>query len=142
MNHGEPSSWLNIAEVEKKYDAKYVGEFCLKTKTGGWSEDPVSVFYVTNPDTSRGHTNYFGILSRMGTVYICDASSAAAEPFVGLQYGDEIIYSRFRHDFRSTRNGNAFVDGGRDYFRRGGDLANSKEVMLQIIDGEVKVLDV
>lgn len=31
----------------------------------------------------------------------------------------DIIYSRTRHDFHFCRCGNAFVDGGQDYFRYG-----------------------
>jgi hypothetical protein len=141
INHGERVlDWLNIEKVESKYNAKYVGEFCLRTKDGGWSDSPVAVFYQPNPDTSKGHSEYFGILSQMGTVYITNAISAAEVDIQGVQYGDEIIYSRFRHDFRSDSTGKVFVDGGRDYLRWGGDMEHAKVVTLRIIDGELKVV--
>jgi hypothetical protein len=39
-----------------------------------------------------------------------------------LKVGDDVLYSRYRHDFRSS--GDAFVDGGRDYFRFSGPQEN------------------
>jgi hypothetical protein len=35
---------------------------------------------------------------------------------------NDIIESKFRHDFVSCKCGAIFVDGGHDYFRYGGDL--------------------
>jgi hypothetical protein len=35
---------------------------------------------------------------------------------------NDIIESKFRHDFVSCKCGAIFVDGGNDYFRYGGDL--------------------
>lgn len=32
---------------------------------------------------------------------------------------DTIIESKYRHDFQSCKCGGIFVDGGKDYFRRG-----------------------
>lgn len=147
FNHGTRIlDWLNIEEVERKYTSddahpvKYVGEFCLRAKNGGWSEYPAAVFYQPNPDTSRGHTNYFGILSQMGSVYITNAISAT-EPFDAIQYRDEIIYSRYRHDFRGSSDGRVFVDGGRDYLRFGGEgMDEAKRVRLQIVGAELMVL--
>ena len=34
----------------------------------------------------------------------------------------EVIESTHAHDFRSCKCGKIFVDGGKDYLRRGGDL--------------------
>jgi hypothetical protein len=141
INHGERQlNWLNTVVVEHNYHAKYVGEFCIRTKDGGWSESPVAVFYQPDPDVSKGHTHYFGIMAQFGAVYITNAISAAEVDITGVQYGDEIIYSRFHHDFRRNSTGEVFVDGGRDYLRWGGDMEHAKVVTLRIIDGELKVV--
>lgn len=37
---------------------------------------------------------------------------------------DEVIESKFRHDFVTCKGGHFFVDGGRDYCRYGGLTAD------------------
>jgi hypothetical protein len=61
--------------------------------------------------------------------------------FKGIEAEGEVIYSRYRHDYRSGVNG-TFVDGGRDYFRYGGDKFEDYNIVsfkvnrdrLEIID--------
>ena len=106
-----------IAKIEKAYNAKYVFESCLKTKNGGWCNMPVAIFYTETPHPQG--SNYFGLYRNdFGDFMITDGISAT-EPFDALQAGDDVIYSRYRHDFRE-HNG-YMVDGGRDYFRRSAD---------------------
>ena len=106
-----------IAKIEKAYNAKYVFESCLKTKNGGWCNMPVAIFYTETPHPQG--SNYFGLYCNdFGDFMITDGISAT-EPFDALQAGDDVIYSRYRHDFRE-HNG-YMVDGGRDYFRRSAD---------------------
>jgi hypothetical protein len=66
---------------------------------------------------------------------ICNGVSST-EPFNALQIGDDIIYSRYRHDYREY-NG-AMVDGGRDYFRWGGDTG--VPVKLQVVKDELVIV--
>lgn len=102
-----------IAKVENMYNAKYVFETCIKTKNGDWSNRPVAIFYTAVPHPEG--SNYFGLYrTDFGDIMITDGISAI-EPFDALQVGDDIIYSRYRHDYR-VFNG-AMVDGGRDYFK-------------------------
>ena len=109
-------TWLKpdgIAKVENMYNAKYVFESCLKTKDGGWCNMPVAIFYTeeAHPEGS----NYFGLYrTDFGDIMITNGISAT-EDFQGLKIGDDVIYSRYRHDYREY-NG-AMVDGGRDYFK-------------------------
>lgn len=116
MNIRNESIFLNpdgIAKIEKKYNAKYVFESCLKHKDGEWANFPCAIFYTETPHP-RG-SNYFGLYRNdFGDIMIADGISAT-EPFDGLQVGDDIIYSRYRHDYREHNGG--MVDGGRDYFR-------------------------
>ena len=41
---------------------------------------------------------------------------------------NDIIESKFRHDFQQCKCGAIFVDGGKDYCRRGGDPDNLEEL--------------
>lgn len=113
-----------IRKIEEKYNAKYMGYWCTKRPSGGWNESPVDVFYVENPDTSKGHTNYFGMFIKTdpytgestGSVYITEASTAFSEPIAGIPTDDgEVIVSRYRHDY--VEKDGRMIDGGRDYTR-------------------------
>lgn len=136
--------WLgekNIAKIEQMKNAKYIGYFTKKLPSGAWSDDPVDVFYVENPDTSLGHSNYFGMFYRRvtgkvaETIFITDAQTCFDEPIVGLQFEDgTIIISRYRHNF--VEHDGCFIDGGRDYTRIGGEPEKFKEVSITVKDGE------
>ena len=80
MNIEKQPYWLTeegIGIVEEKYGgATFMGAWAIKKKDGGWFDEPVDVFYQPNPDTSKGHSHYFGIFIRTGEAYITNAESA------------------------------------------------------------------
>lgn len=65
---------------------------------------------------------------------ITNAITATETTITGIKaQNGEIIYSRYRHDYRESADGSVFIDGGRDYTRHGdGEL-----VELKIINGEL-----
>jgi hypothetical protein len=119
-------SEAGIRRIEQEKGAQYMGYWCVKGPHG-WNESPVDVFYVQNPDRSKGHSNYFGMFERGGTVYICDAQSCFSEPIAGIVEGDTVYTSRYRHDYVETPSGNV-IDGGRDYIKTnlGGRVARDQ----------------
>lgn len=123
-----------IKKIEGLRQAIHMGFWCTKSPKGGWNERPVDVFYVANPDTSRGHTNYFGIFHQEDKVFICDAASAFSEPIWGM-LGNQghVLVSKYRHDYRE--DGEIMVDGGRDYFKRSGA---GKSVRVTVDGSEFK----
>lgn len=133
-----------IAKVEEMYNATYVFESCLKTRDGGWSNFPVAIFY-----TEKAHpqgSNYFGLYRQQVSIddkphiLIVDAISAT-EMFVGLQVGEDIIYSRYRHDYRQLDESEdgAFIDGGRDYVRTNPEIG--KLVHLKVVKDKLELVD-
>ena len=133
----DPTIWnpekINI--IEQHYNGHYVLESCLKCKDGGWANFPAAIFY-----TEKAHpegSNYFALYNHpeMG-LYISNGLSAIENPIKGLLIDDTVIYSRYRHDYREF-NG-IIVDGGRDYFRYGGERINeAKEIDITIMNGEI-----
>lgn len=106
-----------ISKIEDKYGAKYLGFWCTKSLDGNWNETPVDVFHQPNPDTSKGHSEYFGMFRRGDRVWITNAESAFSEPMTGVICDDgKVLISRYRHDYRTK--GDRMIDGGRDYTRR------------------------
>ncbi len=119
MNRND--SRFNIAKIEEKYGgAKFMGMWCLKTKSGGWSETPAHIFYQPNPDTSLGHTHYFGLFERGGVLYITKGDSAFSNLYGILADDGEVLVSRYRHYYTRSEDGTVWIDGGRDYTRHGG----------------------
>jgi hypothetical protein len=131
--HGYHFDSDKIKIIENHYGAKYLGYWTVKwSENLGWSSFPVDVFYQPNPDVSKGHTHYFGMhISERGDLMISNAESAFSEPITGiLTDDDEVIVSRYRHDF-VVKEG-YMIDGGRDYTRSSG----GKFVTINVKDGE------
>lgn len=125
-----------IAYFENKYDATYVSDLCLKNVDGSWSESPASIFYQPNPQ--EGHNHYFGVFLKGKQAYITSGESAVSEIISGIVADDgEVIYSRYRHDFRTSKDGSVYIDGGRDYTKNNN---TNKLISLIIVDGKFNVL--
>ena len=113
-----------IEVFEREYNAKYILETDLRGKDqfSGvmyWANRPAAIFY-TEKAHPRG-SNYFALYFDGDTLMITDGLPSIKDVvFKGIEAEDEVVYSRYRHDYRAGKNG-AFVDGGRDYFRYGGD---------------------
>ncbi len=137
----ETITGLNITAYESHYNAKFIGDFCTRdSQDKCWVNDCVAVFYQPHPRLDLGHSHYFGLLVKNGTVYIVNAESAFKEPITALVCDGELIYSRYRHDMRrgySSKGNETYVDGGRDYTKLVGDFMNTEMVQFTIQDGEI-----
>lgn len=123
---------FNIEVVENKYNAKFVGDFPIKTKHG-WGS-PSAVFYQANPDIDKGHSHLFGfVMTLSDEAVVFDASYLDGHTFYGVKVGDEYVWSRYSHDFRDVPGG--ALDGGFDYLRVIGSVKDIVE--LQIVNGVV-----
>jgi hypothetical protein len=133
VNNGRKDCLFNIDEIEKKRDCKYVGELAIKDKYGNWSaDDCVSVFWQEKPPI-EGYSNYFALFVRDKKVYITSGASAVEGELVGAIANDgEIIYSRYRHDYRTSNDGSVVIDGGRDYTKTNTD----NTITLKILNGK------
>jgi len=121
-----------INNIEDFYNAKYLLESCLMDQNGNWANFPAAIFY-TEKKHPQG-SNYFALYyNGNGELRITNAlSSIDGIVFSGIRSEHGVIYSRFRHDYRSDSSG-SFVDGGRDYFRYGfGNNAISEIVTFKV----------
>ncbi len=139
-----------IAKIEEKHEAKYVCETCIKNK-GGWVNSAVAIFYQPDPARvpeggsqwfgmywARDHGLHYGLPDVPARLMICNAITAVEQDITGIsaENGD-IIYSRYRHDYRWSKDKTVMIDGGRDYDRHnlGGPL-----VTLRIMEDRLIVL--
>lgn len=145
-----PGTWINkgdsywgftakgIETIEQKKNAKYVGDFCIKDRNGNWAEDPVSIFWQETPPV-EGYSHYFGIFFRDSAMYITSGQDAADVVMDGVIANDgEILYSRYRHDYRVSKDGSAMIDGGRDYTRC---QIPCRPILLKIIGPDVVAVE-
>ncbi len=133
---------FNIEEVEKKYNAVYMGDFSLQTKSGHWSDSPAAIFYVENPDISKGHSHYFGLFIRYNdpidpddtSVLITRGDSAFSEPLQGIKADNgEVIVSCYRHHYIESEDKSVMIDGGPGGYNR---YRGDKDRLVRvIIDG-------
>lgn len=132
VNNGRDDVKFKIDTVEKKYNAKFVGQLCLRTRDGGWQGDDCGDVYYQETPPVEGYSNYFALIMQAGSTYITSGASAVEGVLDGVIAADgEILYSRFRHDYRTSTDGSAFIDGGRDYVK-----TNRNTIGLKIVDGE------
>lgn len=132
------STWLSaeqIKTVEKVKSAKYVCELAIKGANGGWINQPCLIFY-NEEKHPVSNSHYFALLSMGEQMAVTNGQSAVDETFTGICADDgEIIYSRFRHDYRTSKDGSVTIDGGRDYVRSSSGPA--KLVTLKILNDRV-----
>jgi hypothetical protein len=112
--------WLsepNIKTIENLKNAIYMGPWCVKTKTGSWTEQPVDIFYQEKPEKET-FSKYFGIYrDEHNQIFICDGSSAFSEDISALKLNNgRVLVSRYVHDYVATATGE-MIDGGRNYTR-------------------------
>lgn len=130
----------NIKNIEKHYKATYVLETCAKDRSGGWANFPAAIFYTetAHPEGS----NYFALYIDDTNQFMIANGLSAVEGvvFKGLEVEGTVTYSRYRHDYRDAGNG-AFVDGGRDYLRYGGDQFDDYNIVDFIVsDGKLEFI--
>lgn len=129
----------NIKVIEKEYNAKYVLETDLlgKDQYSGatfWLNRPAAIFY-TDKAHPRG-SNYFALYFDGSSLMITDGLHSVKDVvFSGIEAEGEVVYSRYRHDFRRGKNG-AYVDGGRDYFKYGGDRFDDYNIVKFKVVGD------
>lgn len=124
----------DIPAVEKQYNATFVGDFCIKDQRGNYIDRTVAIFWQTTPPV-EGYSNYFGLFVRDGQGYITSGATAFDKPIDAIVTPTgEVVYSRYRHDFRKAETADFYVDGGRDYMRIVGSTKGSRRAQL-IVNG-------
>lgn len=114
INMPQKSSFVKA--IEDKFDAIYVGEFPAMAQPGWYTSVPCRVFFSKNPDYAKGHQDYFGIISDNEGIRIFSMQWIKDKEIIGVVADDgEVVISRCRHDFSTSRDGSVHIDGGFDY---------------------------
>lgn len=121
-------------------DLSFVNDF-----THPGNDISVAVFKNKAPNKKKGHKPYMGLLAdHFGKWYVTGFEHKELRPVARVAAIDclkcnMIIYSVTRHDFHHCKCQNAFVDGGRDYFRYGAKvLSKTRIIELDLFTGHIK----
>lgn len=122
---------FKIDAVEKKYNATYVAELCLKFN-GSWVNSPAYVFYQEKPPV-EDYSHYFALIIKPSGAFITSGASAVEGTIWAVEADDgEIIYSSYRHDYHQSKDKSVIIDGGRDYIKS----STNKVIGLEIKEGK------
>ena len=129
--------YIDIEKVEKRYNVKFVCETPIRDN-GGWRETPSLIFYGEKHPQGSNYMALSVILNYDGKsdMVVSDGISATMYNIKGIIDGDEVIYSRYRHDYRVGKTG-VWIDGGRDYVRSSG----GEMVIMEIIHDKLEVIE-
>jgi len=151
LTESEQFSAEDLERIEAHYEAKYVCETCLKNRDGGWANIPVSIFYQVDPSkVPEGGSQWFGLFFRaadptdisevLNHLCIVNAISAVENDIKGIVADNgDVIYSRYRHDYRWSPDNSVMIDGGRDYTRT--SVCPNGMVTLRIVEDKLTIVD-
>ena len=103
------------------------------------SDIPLDIYYRDSPHPDYNNY-YFGLYTdEEDIMMICKADAIEKCEFgmISESNKDEWVYSQSHHDYVETDTG--FIDGGRKYIKRGGDLETQEHVVYKVLDGEFVV---
>lgn len=132
-------SGINIELAQKHYaGAVFLTSHAIPTKGGGWTDSPAAVFYqpvLLHPS----HSHYFSLFRTPDMqVMITNAAFILDRPLsCAVADNEELVFSRYRHDFRTSTDGSVWIDGGRDYTR----TSSNQIVLVSIRDGKFYTCD-
>lgn len=107
-----------IKLIEEKYNCKYVGDFHLERLDTMDISFPVAVFYQETPPNPN-YSHYMAMFwAPDGHLYITSGADCFKKPVIAaVADNGQIIYSRHRHDYRTSDDESVSIDGGQSYVR-------------------------
>lgn len=135
--HHTPRLPIKIKEVENLYNCKYVGEFSLPAKEGGWVNMPVAIFY--QDEAHPQGSNWMAVFMRYdhysdkNKLYVADGKPAVDVEWDGILTPEgDIIYSAYRHDMQLDSTGRYSIDGGREYTKISYPSEGNKSIPVKL----------
>jgi hypothetical protein len=151
LTKSERFSPEQLKKVEAHYEAIYVCETCVKNRDGSWANQSVSVFYQADlAKVPEGGSQWFGLFFRSVDPFsldenapqqlcIVNAISAVENDIDGIVASNgDVIYSRYRHDYRLSPDGSVMIDGGRDYTKNNG---GGPIIKLRIVEDKLTIVE-
>jgi hypothetical protein len=129
-----------IRKVEELRSCSYVCEWNVLDANGDPHDQPMMIFWndVPHPQGS----NWMALYSSGGNYYVRDGITASRLPIQAyVSDSGQAVFSKHRHDFRSSQDGTITVDGGREYTRLMGNFKTCRRVWLLPQAGQLTIID-
>ena len=128
---------FNIEKVTAHYTKKDgVPVHYVCTSDLDESNKVLDIYYRDTPHPEYNNY-YFGLYAdEDDRMMICKADTIEKYNFglIAEATSDEWVYSRSQHNRVEIDSG--YIDGGRKYIKRGGDLDTQKHIVAKVLDGE------
>lgn len=127
----------NIRSVEQSRQCRYVCEWPL-LNDGNKPTETMLLFWndVAHPQGS----NWMALFFHDGGWYVRDGISASRHPIhCPVSQDGQVMLSKHRHDYRTSKDGSIAIDGGRDYTKTVGTAREWVWLMPQ--QGMLTILD-
>ena len=128
---------FNIEKVTAHYTKKDgVPVHYVCTSDLDESNKVLDIYYRDTPHPEYNNY-YFGLYAdEDNRMMICKADTIEKYNFglIAEATSDEWVYSRSQHNRVEIDSG--YIDGGRKYIKRGGDLDTQKHIVAKVLDGE------
>jgi len=131
---------FDLEYINKKFSGglTFINSFCV-----GEEYLPVSLYKAAKPDKSKGHKKYMLLQITQGGQGLVRGRSSKEMETERYRKGihclncNEVIFSSYRHDYSTCSCGGCDVDGGKDYFKYGGEDFNI--VTVDLLKGKIKL---
>jgi hypothetical protein len=126
----------NIEKIEKDRNCRFVCEWNVK-QDDKILNDPMLIFWsdIPHPQGSNWMALFY-----YNDWFVRDGITASQLPIECVVSNDkQVLFSKSRHDFRSSNDGSVSVDGGRDYTRVLGNV-RCERVWLVPQQGQLKII--
>jgi hypothetical protein len=125
-----------VEKIEKLRNCRFVCEWNV-VQDGKIHHDPMLIFWN---DTAHPQGSNWMALFYYNDWFVRDGITASQLPIECVVSNDkQVLFSKSRHDFRSSNDGSVIVDGGRDYTRVLGNV-RCERVWLVPQQGELKII--
>ena len=125
-----------VEKIEQSRNCRYVCEWNVK-QDGKIHHEPMLIFWN---DTAHPQGSNWMALFYYNDWFVRDGITASQLPINCVVSNDkQVLFSKSRHDFRSSYDGSVSVDGGRDYTRVLGNV-RCEHVWLVPQNGELKII--
>lgn len=122
----------DIEKIEKDRNCRFVCEWNVKQ-----DDNPMLIFWndIAHPQGSNWMALFY-----YNDWFVRDGITASQLPIQCVVSNDkQVLFSKSRHDFRSSQDGSVSVDGGREYTRVLGNV-RCERVWLVPQNGELKII--
>jgi hypothetical protein len=122
----------DIEKIEKDRNCRFVCEWNVKQ-----DDNPMLIFWndIAHPQGSNWMALFY-----YNDWFVRDGITASQLPINCVVSNDkQVLFSKSRHDFRSSQDGSVSVDGGREYTRVLGNV-RCERVWLVPQNGKLKII--